>query len=269
MTILILVGNVLNRLFRSKLLIITLVVAFLIIGLMSSSLVTVKMASAAGELKEAQQAAAGIFIFVTMLMGWFASLVGMVMGVTVTRQDVRDGTIFSVLAKPVARWQYLLGSYLASVIYLLLVWVILAVVYAGLVYLTEQPMGRIHGMVLIGHATLSLLMLSLAFGLAQRFSAWVAALLSLVIYNGDSVMNLITSLFVLMKLRIPEWLSRAMIFPFPATASLDALFESLVRTQLESSSFGWAFLHLLDYSALMLLVGWWLFRRQDLSSATE
>jgi len=103
MRILVIAGTVLNRLSRNKLLIVTVLVAFLIIGLMSSSLVMVRVATEAGQMKEAQQEAAEIFFFVTLLMGWFANLVALVIGVNVTRQEIRDGTIFSVLAKPVAR----------------------------------------------------------------------------------------------------------------------------------------------------------------------
>jgi len=154
-------------------------------------------------------------------------------------------------------------------VYLLLVWVVLVVVYMGLVYLTEQPLGRLHGLVLLGHTTLSVLMLSLAICLAQRFSAWVAAVLSVVLYSSDSVVNLITSLLGLMKLKVPDGISRAMAFPFPATNRLDALFGGLLKAQLESPGLGWAFLHLVDYSAVMVVLAWWLFRRCDLSPATE
>jgi ABC-type transport system involved in multi-copper enzyme maturation permease subunit len=227
------------------------------------------MATEMGQFKEAQQAAVGFFFFVTLLMRWFASLVGLVIGVTVTRQDLRDGTIFSVLAKPVARWEYLLAGYLGSLINLMMVWIVLAAVYVGLVYLTDQPLGTVHVMVLLGHATMSVLMLSLGFGLAQRFSAWVSAVLSVVIYNGDTVVGLITSLFTLMKVTVPKGGRQAMAFLFPATNSLDALFGSLAKTALEPVSLIWAFLHLVDYSVVMVLLGWWMFRRQDLISTTE
>lgn len=269
MRILIITGHVLNRLWRQKLLIVTFGVALLIIGFVSSPLFMIKMATEAGQLSEAQQAAAGMFLLVTTLMGWFAGLVGLIIGVTVTRQDIRDATIFSLLAKPVARWEYLLGSYLGSVIYLLLVWVVLAAVYVGLVYVTEQPLGRIHGLVILGHAALSLLMLSLAFGLAQHFSAWIAALLGVVIYNGDAAVNALVSLLGLIRLRMPEWMSKALTFPLPATNCFDPLFESLAKIPLQPPPWGWGFLHIIDYSAVMVLLGWGLFRRQDVTSATE
>lgn len=265
----IIAGHVLSRLWRQKLVLVTLVVALLIIGLMSSSLFMIKTATQLGQPSEAQQMAMGLFFFVTMLMGWFADLVGLVIGVTVTRQDIRDGTVFSLLAKPVARWEYLLGSYLGSVVYLLLVWLVLTGVYVGLVYVTEQPLGRMHGLVLLGHAALSLLMLSLAFGLAQRFSAWIAALLAVVIYNGDAAVNTLGSLVGLLGLGMPEWIHKALVFPLPATNCFDMLFESLMKTQLQSLPWGWGLLHIIDYSALMVLLGWWLFRRQDVTSATE
>lgn len=269
MRILIIAGHVLNRLWRQRLLIVTLVVAFLIIGFVSSPLFVIKMATEAGQVSEVQQAAAVVFLFVTMLMGWFAALVGLVIGVSVTRQDIRDGTIFSLLAKPVARWEYLGGSYLGSVICLLLVWVVLAAVYVGLVYVTEQPLDRIHGLVILGRAALSLLMLSLAFGLVQYFSAWIATLLGVVIYNGDAAVDALVTLLDLMRLRMPEWMSKALMFPLPATNCFDPLFASLSKTQLQPPPWGWGFLHILDYSAVMVLLGWWLFRRQDVTSATE
>jgi ABC-type transport system involved in multi-copper enzyme maturation permease subunit len=269
MATLLMVANVLNRLVRNKLLIVTLLVALLIIGLMSSSLLMVQMATEAGEVATAQTQAAVAFFGVIFLMGIFTNLVGLVTGATVTRQEIRDGTIFSVLAKPVTRWEYLLGSYLGGVSYLLLIWVMVAAIHVGLVYLMGQELSQPHVLSLLGRATLSLLLLSLAFCLAQRFSTWVAAVLSVVMFNGDQLVTLIANVFELMKLSFPDGARRALAFPFPATDSLDAVFESLLKTRLESPPVGWAFLHLVDYSAVMVLLAWWLFRRQDLSPTTE
>lgn len=267
MTILIVAGNAIRRLWRSRLLMVTGVIALLIIGLMSSSIAFINVAQEAGEFQQAQQAAVGVLFFIAMSMGWFAGLVALLIGVTITRQEIRDGTIFGLLAKPIARWEYLVGNYLGSLGYLLLIWAILGTIYVGLVSLTGQSWSMSHSMTLIGRLTLSVLVLSLAFGLAQGLSMGAAAVLTLVIYNGKFLVKEFAQLLSLVEVTLPDAVTRAMSYPFPATDGLDALFQSVLEVPLDAPPVGWVFLHLVDYSMVALLVGWWVFRRRDLATA--
>jgi len=264
-TILVVAGSAIRRLWRSRLLMVTGIIALLIIGLTSSSIVFISVAQEAGESQQAQQAAIGVLFFIAMLMGWFASLVALLIGVTVTWQELRDGTIFGLLAKPIARWEYLAGKYLGSLGYLLLIWAILGGIYGGLVSLTGQSWSMSHSLTLVGRLTLSVLVLSLAFGLAQGLSMGVAAVLTLVIYNGKFLVKEFAQLLSLVKVTLPDAVTRTMIYPFPATDGLDALFQSVLEVPLDALPVGWVFLHLVDYSIAALLVGWWLFRRRDLA----
>ncbi|MBZ5534647.1 MAG: ABC transporter permease [Acidobacteriia bacterium] len=262
-------GIVLRRLLRSKLLGITLVIAILIFALLSSSLLMLRNARSAGDTEVANQLSANVILSALALMGFFACLVGLANGVTVIRREIREGTIFSVLSKPLTRAEYLLGSYIGSLVYLSFVWIIFGLLYLGLVYLTRQPMGKLLGLILLARWVYSVLMMSVAFFLALRFNAWIAVVLSVVVYNADSLYNIFPPLLRLVHVELPDWVKGTVLFLFPSTNSLDVLFESLLKARLNPAPVQWAFLSLIDYCAIMVLLAWVVFRRQELSPSTE
>lgn len=269
MIILAIFTNALKRLSRSKLLIVSVVASVLILALTSSSLIALNLARAAGNAEEVRQASVVLFIGVLSMMGFFASLVALFNGVTVTQQEIRDGTIFSVLSKPVTRAEYLLGSYFASVVYLLFVWAIFAAVCIGTMLLARQHLEKLHGIIILGRIALSVMMLSIAFCLAQRFGPWIAGVLAVFAYNGATFVSAALGIARLLKLSCPPWLAQTLAWPFPATASLDRLAASFLSSPLNAPQVGWTFLHLIDYSAVMVVIAWLLFRRMELCQPGE
>lgn len=269
MILLAIIGNALKRLSRSKLLIVSVVASVVILALTSSSLIALNLAREHGNAEEIRQASAALFIGVLSLMGFFASLVALFNGVTVTQQEIRDGTIFSVLSKPVTRSEYLFGSYCASVVYLLFVWVIFVAVCIGMMLLARQHLERLHGTIILGRIALSATMLSIAFCLAQRFSPWIAGVLAVFAYNGESLVSAAAGIARLLHLSFPLWLGQTLAWPFPATVSLDRLAISFISSPLSTPQVGWTFLHLIDYSAVMVVIAWLLFRRMELSQPGE
>lgn len=203
------------------------------------------------------------------LMGIFGNLVALVTGVNVSRQEIKEGTIFGVLSKPVTRLQYLLGSYFGGLVSLLLTWLVLVSTYLLVIYLSGLHPSKADLLLLLGRITLSVLFFGLAFCLAQRFSAWIAAVLGVAIYEGDSVVGLLAMLLRRMRVPVTDRTERLMAFPFPATNGLDALSGAFIKSQLNAPQVGWVFLHLWDYVVVLILVAWWLFRRQDLCQASE
>ena len=111
--------------------------------------------------------------------------------------------------------------------------------------------------------------MSVAFFLAQRFNAWTAVVLSVGVYNADSLYSIFPPLLRQIHIELPAWVQGTALFLFPSTNSLDVLFDSLLKSRLNSTPVHWAFLSLLDYCAIMLLLAWMIFRRQELSPSAE
>ena len=167
------------------------------------------------------------------------------------------------------RAEYLLGNYLGSLVYLSLIWIIFSLAYLGLIILTGQPMSKLLGLILLSRWVFSVLIMSVAFFMAQRFNVWIAVVLTVLVYNADSLYGILPPLLRLAHVELPEWVKGSVLFLFPATNSLDVLFESLLKSRLNADPVHWAFLSLIDYCAVMVLLAWLLFRRQELSPTAE
>lgn len=299
MIMLIIAGSVLNRLIRNKTLIIVSVVALVIIALSSAPLALAIEEAKIGILENkpdfiraAKMEAEGWFKFVPQFMWAFAALAGLMTGTGVIHQDIREGTIFSVLSKPVERREYLLGSYLGNIMFLGLVWLILMTIYFSFIYLISLYLGpqqwKLHLIFAAARFIQLVVITSIAFCMAQRFAPLVAGTISVVFYNGGALEEGSAFFFNWLGLDVPYWVSQALAFPFPTTESFDIVFKTanyFSNTAVSNLFFSgvnspaiqgamlpspaWVMLHLFDYGALMMLMAWWLFTRKEISPAAE
>lgn len=83
-----------------------------------------------------QSAAIPFFMFVNF-MGHIAALI---LGITVWRQDYRDGTMLTFAARPIARIELLMGKLLGSV-YGLLIYLGIVIVFYGIIHVIFFPFG--------------------------------------------------------------------------------------------------------------------------------
>jgi ABC-2 type transport system permease protein len=71
-------------------------------------------------------------------MSIFSSLLAIVASARLISQDIEDRTIYTILAKPVPRFEYVLGKLLGVVLLLAISIAIMAVLFAALLYFREQ-----------------------------------------------------------------------------------------------------------------------------------
>lgn len=276
MEILIIALSVVKRLLRSKSLICVLLVNLIILALTSAPLIiAIEDIPNFGD-KAAKEAAKDWFYTVPGIISMFISLVGLLAGVSVIRNDIEAGTIFSVLSKPVKRWEYLLGNYLGASCYLLLTWGMVSSIYFSCIYILSLYLGAqqwsLHLVSMLARILLSLLIMSLGFCLAQRFTPLVAATTAVILYHGGALEEASSYLFHRLGVDIPYGVSQALAFPFPAINKLDPLFN-LVKNASQTPSYPndltWLLLHLLDYSVILVLLASWWFSSQELSPSTD
>jgi|GEM_PF-1490616 len=259
----------LKRLIRNRLIIAVFIVAILILGLLGSAIVAHDIMVETGQGEAARGAASGALVGADFFTGVFSNLIAIIIGATIIRSDIKDGTIFSVLSKPIERWQYLLGSYIGSAVYLLLVWSIFAWLFLGLVFYVEGSLDRAHGLILARQIILSMLLFSLAFFLSQLLNSWIAGALAILVYNGESLVSLFD--LIARKLVGPLSLQARAAFGyiFPAVDRLDFLNQLLTGDPVEPLQVGWIFLHLADYSLVMVALALLVFSRKELSQVSD
>ncbi len=71
-------------------------------------------------------------------MSIFTSLLGIVATARLIPQDIEDRTVYTILAKPVPRWEYLLGKLLGVLLLLAISIAIMSALFAAVLYLREQ-----------------------------------------------------------------------------------------------------------------------------------
>src|SRR5919109_5381157 len=71
-------------------------------------------------------------------MSIFTSLLAIVATARLIPQDIEDRTVYTILAKPVPRWEYLLGKLFGVLLLLLISTVVMSAAFLLLLYLREQ-----------------------------------------------------------------------------------------------------------------------------------
>lgn len=255
-----------SRLLRSRILIVAVLFGAVFIVLSASPVVTFKELKETGEMADAMDMKRMCMGAAIVIMGFTANLVALVLGSTVIRQDIQDGTIFSVLSKPVSRLQYFAGSMLGAGLCQCIVWVVFAILWFWFVYAADGSIQFLHIHILFSEVVKSLLILGLSFAWAQIFSPWVAATVALITFDGDYLVS--TALKNLPYLHIvpTKEIVDTCTFPFPSFQAFDALAEQLGQTSIKPIVLFWQYLHMIDYCLAALLVAWLCFRKADLMS---
>lgn len=245
------------------------VLAVVLLALLILALTSVGLTVAIEEGTSSSVRSEGVMVLFALLAGGLGNFVALVLGATLVRTDLREGTILSVLSKPISRWAYVVGSYGGSVLFLMLVWGIFVLLFLGLAYVLEVEVTRTHAWILLGRVLLALVLLSTAFFFSLFTSAWVAAALALIVYYGDSFAALLASLLRPMVGTVSERTRALLGYPFPATDRLDFLYGMLSGQLLDTPAVGLLFLHLADYAAVMLALAVWVFERKDIGPGLE
>jgi len=106
----------------------------------------------------------------------FGALMAVFIGITLVHKEVEKKTIYAVLAKPVPRWQFLLGKYLGLMLTLAVVTGLMAVFYLAMVWWKGGTL-PLH---LIPAILLTYLELSVVTSVAILFSSFTTPMLAAV-----------------------------------------------------------------------------------------
>jgi ABC-type transport system involved in multi-copper enzyme maturation permease subunit len=258
-------ANTFANLLRNKLILLICAGFVCILMLFMTPLLMLKsMASTMGAESAAQMAMSEVSVAMT-LIGGFGSLLAAWAAADAASSEVKSGTILAVLARPVRRWEFLLGKYL-GVMLLMAVYVAFRI---GMSYLLASIGGqRLHGSPLpfivyplaryavyaaIGMLLGVLMHPVLAFGAVLV----IAELASMVAPSGGR------------PAWMPAWIHDSLYLVLPSTHLLSEE-RFLQITQASIHSVPWsdhltALTYGLDYAAACFLLAAWAFRGKSLT----
>lgn len=215
-------------------------------------------------------AAAGEVVMSTLFgfsLPLFTTLIALVAAVTVAsciRSDIAQGTIYSVLSRPLARSEYLVGSLLGSMAVVLLAWFLFGIGAVTMAFLVRDPLTGGHYAAIGGHMLPTLVVSCAALCFATRFNVWAAVGLTVLVLGGRGVVQRIAGL-----LDLPNAVASTLSFPFPVMHALDGLTRRLAGGDLNPAPVLPGVIHLIDYALVMVVLACFSFRRLDLNRTCE
>ncbi len=255
--------STLGGLIRNKLLILLACLFLAVILLMMTPLLAVKTMAAHGTAGAAQTMLVGELTAIMYLVSGCGSLLAAWTGAEAVSSEMRSGTILAVLARPVRRWEFLLGKYL-GVQMLMGMYTMLML---ALSYLLAAIGGeRIHS------APLLLIVYPLV-----RYALYSAiALLLGTMLHPVAAFGLMSLLMVMEGIVgpgpagfLPSWLHTAIYAVLPSPGLLSET-RFLTITEASIKSVSWtdhavALAYGLDWALVFFLLAAWSFHRRSLA----
>lgn len=256
--------NTFISLLRNKIIILFCAVFVGVVLLMMTPLLAMKAMTSVETANQIQTAVIGIVAAIMSMVSGFGSLLAAFAAADAVWSEMKSGTILAVLARPVRRWEFLLGKYLGVQILMC----IYVVCIFGLSYLLSWMGGaRIHSSpwVLLVYPLVRYAMYSaIAMLLVMAMHPVVAFAVVLVI----SVLAQIVPPWTKGMQFLPMWLRKAFYAVLPSTNLLsESRFLTITQAQLKNvawTSHLTALAYGLDYALVFFLLTVWVFHSRSL-----
>jgi ABC-2 type transport system permease protein len=258
--------NTFASLLRNKIIILFLAGFICILLLMMAPLLGARAMSATADSAQVQGMVLGMVSGMMSMVSGFGSLLAAWAAADVVAGEMKSGTILAVMARPVRRWEFLLGKYLGVQI--------LMAIYVVAIFSLSYLLAWIGG-VRIQAAPWTLIVYPLV-----RFAVYSAVATFLVTWLHPVVSFAIILLIAVaasifapsshLAAFIPGWLRQSIYFLFPSTGLLSET-RFLAFTQASLRAIPWT-AHLvaigygLDYALVCFLLAVWCFRKRSLTT---
>ena len=198
-------------------------------------------------------------------MQFFSMLIAVMMSVLLISREVDSRMVFNILAKPVARWQFVLGKYLglmatvAANLALMTVMLVLVIVLYG---------AGLDAGVLLAAAMILVEMAVLA-AFAVLFAVVTRPILGSVLTLAVYVIGHVSEDIWMLTRHLPRGAGRALVaaayYVLPNLERFNFKAEAVHRVAVPAAVVGWSVLYGALYAALVLLLACLHFNRKDLA----
>lgn len=251
-------------LLHNRVIIVFLVVFICIVLLMMTPLLAFRSMAADNPAQAQGMILALVSTILSMLSG-FGSLLAAWSAADAVAAEMKTGTIMAIMARPVRRWEFLLGKYLGVLL--------LMTIYVAFMFLVSNILAWISGERLLTSPWVLLVYPMV------RYSIYVAIAICLV-----SMMHPIVAFAIVLLVSVlagmvspasiafgfvPEWLRRGVYFVLPSTNLLsESRFLAITSASLRQTPWTEHLTVLaygLDYALVFFLLAAWAFRRRSLT----
>jgi len=254
-----------RRLARSRLFFVAIGGATLTVLQFGGMLYAMQRLHQKGELQQAGDLMTAFFVNALGILNVFSSLIALFAASFVIRRDLSDATAASVLSKPVSRGEYVAANALGGVVFLAAVWVLFGVVTALAALLVGSPLGAEHVAAMAGRYLSALPLFALGLLFSFWMNAWVGGFLALLVVQTPGIIRGVFAFLDDRGVDVPAAVPDALVWPFPLRGTLDGLTDRLHTSALGGESIWWGIAHVLDYSAVMVILAWLVFRRLEVN----
>lgn len=238
------------------------------IGLVLAALAFIAFSLVLGELAVRGQAARVVQDFGPFAIGLFGVVIAITMGVILLYKEIDKKTIFTIVPKPVHRFEIVLGKYLGLMAILLVAVAVISLAWAAVLAIKEAPVNADVAKVV----ALIFFEIMLVTAVAVMFSAFSSPVLSglftfgifflgRVAYQIESLLDARRGLFVDNPALRP--LGEVFVAVFPDLQTFDATQNLLLSMPISGSYVLAAFTYSLSYVVFFLALAMLLFQRRD------
>jgi len=257
--------NTFGSLLHNRLLLLIVLLFLSWVALMTAPLIMMKHTTTTANAGRMQSEVLGMVSLVMAGLSGFGSMLAAWCAADSVASEMKSGTILAVMARPVERWEFLLGKF-GGVQLLLVVYVFgmlaLSHVFAWIGgQRIHAPLWELVAYPLVRYAIYSAVALLLVTFLNQAVSLAVVWCLAI----ATSIINPMEQ----SKHKLLEWGTKALYFVLPSTELLsETRFLTITETSLKRT--GWldhvvTLAYGLDYAAVLILLALWSFRRKSLT----
>lgn len=265
MKILTIARNTFGSFLRNKLMILFFALFLSIVLLMMTPFLAYKAMTTASNAQQMQGMVMGLIGAIMLMVSGFGSMLAIWAAADSVASEMKSGTILAVMARPVKRWEFLVGKYL-GVQMLLVIYVLLmfALSYflawlAGERIQTTPWVFVIYPLVRYAvYSAISMLLVTMLHPIIAFAITMVISVLALVLAPSGSTAHM-----------LPEW-TRAEIYAVLPSTQLLSEDRFYTITQASLKQINWL-VHLttlsygLDYAFVCLLLAMWSFHRRALT----
>jgi ABC-type transport system involved in multi-copper enzyme maturation permease subunit len=245
-----------------RVLYLVLILALLIIAAIASEMIYVRMAVQAGEAEAVAKMARDLFHQILGIWDSAAFFLALFLGAVAISSELKSKTIVTVLARPVARWTYLVGRWLGVLLFLwgfLVVGIVGAIIWGAFFNLHYAPILWLGVADLFVRATF-----------LSGVSIGLSVVLPPVVAGASTFLLTVLPLIVHDAMESPRWILRMLAvagyYLAPAHMQVDLIGDSFKKEMVDPkyALYSQVMLENLFYMGVILLLACAIFKRREL-----
>lgn len=248
---------------RQRLTYLMLLLALLVILPVLLQLATIGLASKAGETEMLEQFKISAATIVLGSWPGLSIILALVFGAMVLETERKSKTIITSLARPIARWKYLLGKWLGVQLYMTLFNLLGIATGLGLILLFGIRFSSLFWLGIVQLFVVSMLYSGASLFFSTFTTSMAAGLMTFMLY----LLSGLRSEFMEVGSRIVNFLGEAIYFLGPVQLPAMPFVESLSKVSLEGSQFALISGVLLEnflYAIFLFMIAAAVFRRREI-----